>query len=171
MPFGLLAAIFSLLVNSHWDPQRGIASYYYPNDGHCGPLRADGRPFRSTDKHIAHRSLPLGLPVLVENLTNGVLVATTVRDRGPFGFCVHRTRRAPRCPPKPPPLARALPCPETHRWVIRTRLRRRECGYYRGIIDLTLPVARSLQASHFTPVRLWIPKRATWHTLLRRPDS
>jgi hypothetical protein len=175
MPFGLLSFIFAITTSytqlPSWQAVTGIASFYHPGDGHCGPYRADGRRFRKTDFHLAHRSLPLGLPVIVENLKNGLWTSVIVRDRGPFGFCVHKTRRHPHCPRSPNPLHRGRRCPRTHRWVVRTRLRRNECGYYRGVVDLTVPVARKIGAFTFTPVKLWVPKRKFWHKWLNPPNS
>lgn len=172
MLFGLLSFLLSATNTlPSWVAQPGIASLYYPGDGHCGKIRADGRRFRATDIHVAHRSLPLGIPVIVENMSTGQWTATTVQDRGPFGYCLHKTRHVPHCPRVPRTIDRGRPCPATHRWVVRTRLRRGECGYYRGVVDLTLPVARKVGIRSFAAVRLWAPKRRLWRRWLPLPDA
>ena len=130
----------------------GIASSYWPGDGMCGKQRADGKPFTASDNHIAHRWLPLGKKVWVKNLRTERWAKTTVRDRGPFGFCLYKSNG---CPQHPKKLSRGRRCPEGYKWVVRTRRRKGECGYYRGIADLTLPVARRIGATQMTPIRLW----------------
>lgn len=62
--------------------QRGDASYYHSS--------LAGRPTASGEAHdpgelvAAHRSLPFGTLVEVENLENGKTVRVRVNDRGPF---------------------------------------------------------------------------------------
>ena len=142
MLFGFFPALlvaaspFTPFANS--TPQLGVASYYYPKDGHCGKFRADGKRFLVTDEHVAHRKLPLGTPIIVENLKTGAWAVTRVRDRGPFGFCVQRSKK---CRVPPNPTVRGGPCPKTHLWAIRVRRKKNECGYYRGIVDVTRPLA------------------------------
>jgi rare lipoprotein A len=45
---------------------------------------ASGEMSGPTDLTAAHRSLPFGTNVLVENLANGLQVTVRVNDRGPF---------------------------------------------------------------------------------------
>jgi len=115
----------------------GNATAYWPGDHFCGMERADGRPFRATDTHVAHRRLPLGTPGLACNQLRCVF--TTVQDRGPFGA--------------------VRPCAETargrlvrwkgkcHRWRVQTRP---HLGWsWRGEFDLTRPVAEALKHRAF----------------------
>jgi hypothetical protein len=132
--------------------QVGIGSPYWPRDGHCGLIRADGKAFTADDDHIANRELPLGTPVLLCNLHSLHCTTTHVRDRGTFGFCQHKVQRAPRCPPPPPFWKIGRGCPRGYRYVVRTHRRRGECGYYRGIADLTLPVARRIALNGLRPI-------------------
>jgi len=120
----------------------GRATVYWPGDGMCGTHRADGRRFRSTDGHIAHRWIPLGTPGLLCSTRTGRCVLTYVGDRGPFG--------------------QIRPCSETtkgrkirwrrrcYRWRGLTRLVR---GWeWRGAFDLTRRVARSIGHRPFDQV-------------------
>ena len=58
--------------------QEGIASW------HGGGRTACGAPWRGTDLVAAHRSLPFGSRVEVENLRNGRRVTVRIIDRGPY---------------------------------------------------------------------------------------
>ncbi len=49
-----------------------------------GGKTASGEFSGPTDLTAAHRSLPFGTNVLVENLANGLQVTVRVNDRGPF---------------------------------------------------------------------------------------
>ena len=62
--------------------QQGHASYY--GDAHHGLTTASGEEFDKTAMTAAHRTLPLGSKIEVENLGNGRKVIVTVNDRGPF---------------------------------------------------------------------------------------
>lgn len=59
-------------------PQDGVASW------HGGGRTACGVVWRGTDLVAAHRSLPFGSRVEVENLTNGRRVTVRIIDRGPY---------------------------------------------------------------------------------------
>jgi hypothetical protein len=111
---------------------QGKATTYWPGDGFCGVERADGKPFRKTDSHIAHRNLPLGTRGIICN--ESLCVFTSVQDRGPFGV--------------------VKSCKETengrkikwegkcHRWKAMTKLKK---GWrYRGKFDLTKPVSDAI---------------------------
>jgi rare lipoprotein A len=68
-----------------WDqPQRevGWASWYGAR--HHGRKTASGERFSMHALTAAHRSLPLGTPVLVTNFNTGQQVHVTINDRGPF---------------------------------------------------------------------------------------
>jgi rare lipoprotein A len=62
--------------------QLGDASYYGPQ--FAGRTMANGRRFDPGSTSVAHRTLPFGTTVLVQNLANGRAVTATVEDRGPF---------------------------------------------------------------------------------------
>src|SRR6056297_472850 len=62
--------------------QKGNASWY-GREFH-GRLTASGERFDMKQYTAAHRSLPFGTVVLVENLDNGRKVKVKINDRGPF---------------------------------------------------------------------------------------
>ena len=88
----LFFAIFSLLLTGCGGParfvsapgvsQRGKASYYR-DDLHGHPT-ASGQLYDRYALTAAHRLLPFGTEILVQNLQNGKSVRVTVNDRGPF---------------------------------------------------------------------------------------
>ena len=61
---------------------RGQASYYGP--GFDGRPTASGERFNRRELTAAHRSLPFGTRVRVQNLANGRSVDVRINDRGPF---------------------------------------------------------------------------------------
>ncbi len=61
---------------------RGIASWYGPNFN--GKLTASGEVYDMNALTAAHKTLPLGTIVDVENLENHRKVRLTINDRGPF---------------------------------------------------------------------------------------
>ncbi len=61
---------------------RGEASFYGP--GFYGNRTANGEIYRLGTMTAAHRSLPFGTRVRVENLNNGKSVTVRINDRGPF---------------------------------------------------------------------------------------
>jgi rare lipoprotein A len=62
--------------------QQGRASFY--GDAHHGQTTASGDEFDKSGMTAAHRTLPLGSKIEVENLSNGRKVIVTVNDRGPY---------------------------------------------------------------------------------------
>ena len=62
--------------------QQGVASWYGPR--HHGRRTASGARFDMNAPTAAHRTLPLGTEIEVENLDNGRKVEVTVNDRGPY---------------------------------------------------------------------------------------
>jgi rare lipoprotein A len=62
--------------------QVGLASWYGP--GHHGKPTASGARFDMNAMTAAHRSLPLGTMLRVENLANGRSIVVRINDRGPF---------------------------------------------------------------------------------------
>jgi rare lipoprotein A len=61
--------------------QCGMASWYGLE---AGTRRADGGSVDANAKTAAHRSLPFGTKVKVENLENGREATVEINDRGPF---------------------------------------------------------------------------------------
>lgn len=65
--------------------ETGEASWYGGNgDGFSGKPTASGEIFNPKELTCAHRTLPLGSFLEVENLDNGKRVVVKVNDRGPF---------------------------------------------------------------------------------------
>jgi rare lipoprotein A len=62
--------------------QTGIASWYGPEEH--GKPTSSGEAFDMYAMTAAHKTLPLGSYVLVENLENGKKIIVRVNDRGPF---------------------------------------------------------------------------------------
>ena len=77
---GLLGAAAIVPVDSAKADQRGHASWY------SSPANktANGERMNPNALTAAHRSLPFGTRVLVENLSNGQSVVVRINDRGPF---------------------------------------------------------------------------------------
>ena len=77
---GLLGAAFMLPVDLAKADQLGHASWYaLPAN-----VTANGEQMNPDELTAAHRSLPFGTKVLVENLSNGRSVIVRINDRGPF---------------------------------------------------------------------------------------
>lgn len=62
--------------------ETGKASWYGP--WHHGRLTASGEVYDMNRMTAAHRTLPLGTRVIVENLDNGRTAEVRINDRGPF---------------------------------------------------------------------------------------
>lgn len=62
--------------------QQGIASWYGP--GFHGKQMANGATYNMHGLTVAHRKLPLGTHVCIQNPENGKAVFATVTDRGPY---------------------------------------------------------------------------------------
>jgi rare lipoprotein A len=79
---GILASCTKKPVASGSPSQIGVASWYgHPFDGRP---TASGEIFDMEKMTAAHRTLPLGTVVRVQNLVNNQLVQVRVNDRGPF---------------------------------------------------------------------------------------
>jgi rare lipoprotein A len=77
---GLLGAATMLPIDYAKADQLGHASWYsLPSN-----ITANGEQMNPNELTAAHRSLPFGTKVLVENLTNGRSVVVRINDRGPF---------------------------------------------------------------------------------------
>ena len=64
--------------------EEGMASWYGGGDGFAGRPTASGEIFNPAQLTAAHRTLPLGTWLEVENLENHRKVIVKVNDRGPF---------------------------------------------------------------------------------------
>jgi rare lipoprotein A len=77
---GLLGAAALLPIDHAKADQLGHASWYsLPAN-----ITANGEQMNPNELTAAHRSLPFGTKVLVENLSNGRSVVVRINDRGPF---------------------------------------------------------------------------------------
>ncbi|MFN8576826.1 MAG: septal ring lytic transglycosylase RlpA family protein [Candidatus Sericytochromatia bacterium] len=72
----------SLSVRSSSSSQVGYSSWY--GSGFHGRPTASGEAYNMYKFTAAHRTLPLGTPILVTNLANGRSVMVKVNDRGPY---------------------------------------------------------------------------------------
>src|SRR5438128_497983 len=64
--------------------ETGVASTYGEGDGFEGNRTACGQVFRTSVAQIAHKSLPCGTAVRVEDTNTGRSVEAVVTDRGPY---------------------------------------------------------------------------------------
>lgn len=76
---GLVAAAVTMPFGVAKADQVGHASWYALTS-----QTASGEAMNPTELTAAHRSLPFGTRVLVENLSNGRSVVVRINDRGPF---------------------------------------------------------------------------------------
>jgi rare lipoprotein A len=76
---GLLGAALMLPAGVAGAEQVGHASWYALTS-----QTANGERMNPNELTAAHRSLPFGTKVLVENLSNGKSVVVRINDRGPF---------------------------------------------------------------------------------------
>lgn len=77
--------------------EEGISSWYGGNgDGFAGRPTASGETFDPTQMTAAHKTLPLGTHIEVENLENHRKAIVRINDRGPFirGRILDLSRRA-----------------------------------------------------------------------------
>jgi rare lipoprotein A (peptidoglycan hydrolase) len=119
----------------------GRASYYGQTERWRGLPTASGEAFDPDVFAAAHRTLPFGTKLLVENMANGKTVLVKVNDRGPFGMVDENGewwagRRY-----------------KDGLWRVRNRAYERKTlteqpGPYRAVIDLTPAAARKI--SHRT---------------------
>jgi len=65
-----------------WHSEKGLASYY--GKAFQGKKTASGERFSQTDMTAAHRKLPLGTKVMVENIETGDKIEVKITDRGPY---------------------------------------------------------------------------------------
>ncbi len=68
-------------VSENWSEQ-GVASWYGP--GFNGKRTASGEVYDMEEMTAAHKRLPFGTRVQVQNLDNGLRTEVRINDRGPF---------------------------------------------------------------------------------------
>jgi len=114
----LLAALFGL-ATMHYD--RGLATRFGDPGDHL-----TGKHLSCTHEHIqpgqlvcAHRTLPCGTTLILENPRTGRFALCEVLDRGPFGAIM-----------------------PTGQWGVK--IHKNEPGDWRGILDLSPAVAQAL---------------------------
>ncbi|HEY5868815.1 MAG TPA: septal ring lytic transglycosylase RlpA family protein [Candidatus Tectomicrobia bacterium] len=78
----MLALMGTSIQADPWYREQGLASYY--GKGFHGRTAADGDRFSQHEMTAAHRQLPLGTKVMVENRTTGEQVEVKITDRGPY---------------------------------------------------------------------------------------
>jgi rare lipoprotein A len=76
------------LHTERWYSEKGLASYY--GKEFQGKKTASGERFSPTDMTAAHRKLPLGTKVMVENLETGEKTEVKIIDRGPYADSTRR---------------------------------------------------------------------------------
>jgi rare lipoprotein A (peptidoglycan hydrolase) len=64
--------------------EAGVASTYGEGDGFEGNLTACGQVFRTVVVQVAHKTLPCGTMLRIEDTDTGRSVVATVTDRGPY---------------------------------------------------------------------------------------
>lgn len=132
----LLVAAFFGLTTMHYD--RGLATRFGdPNDHWDGKqLSCTHEKLQPGELVCAHRTLPCGTTLILENPRNGRFALCSVLDRGPFGAI--------------------LP---TGRWGLK--IHKRDPGAWRGILDLSPAVARALGHNGRERIRVFYQRVAT----------
>ncbi len=81
-PYKVRGVTYHPLLSAEGFIEEGEASWYGP--GFHGKLTANGEVYNQNGMTAAHKYLPLGTYVYVQNLENGKMVYLKVNDRGPF---------------------------------------------------------------------------------------
>jgi rare lipoprotein A len=102
--------------------QLGLASWY-GNGAFHGDTTASGEPFDPSLHTCAHRTLPFQTVILIENPSNGRRAWCRINDRGPYGTTD----------------AEGV-------WTIETDMSTPTA--WRGILDMSIAVARRLGTTH-----------------------
>ena len=148
IPYLLATAVFTFTWQIPIHPratrvQVGLATVYWPGDGHSGKVCADGKPFTKERCHIAHRSWPMGSKVRVCSKKTRRCTITYIGDRGPFGACDDKGLRE------------NFAC--RGRWTVK--IHRRDPGTWRGIADLSKCVWRKIGGPGLQVIQLELLKR------------
>ncbi len=79
----VISTLYSAIRFSEYNyTELGTASYYA--DFFEGRITANGEVFSQSKFTAAHRTLPFGTEVRVENTANGKSIVVVINDRGPF---------------------------------------------------------------------------------------
>ncbi len=115
----------------------GMASRFGdPGDLYAGEHLSCTRQKMGPNQMVcAHRTLPCGTPIVVENIRNGRIAVCAVADRGPYGAIM-----------------------KSGRWHIKRH--EKDPGTWRGLIDLSPSMAKALAFNGFENVRLFYPTSA-----------
>ena len=124
------------------EDDKGLATRYgTPGDKWLsGPLACgDGsQTIWNTQNVCAHRFLPCGTLLIVENLRTDQRTWCKVWDRGPYGAYVYDESG-------------------NRKWVVKKR--RGDPGEWRGILDMSPDVSLSMGHNGFEKVRFWTERR------------
>jgi hypothetical protein len=133
--------VILLLLLTGFFAESGKATIYYPGDGHCGTIKANGKTFKRTDSHIAHRWLPLGTSGVLCNLRTKRCTRTIVEDRGPWGAVIPcaRYKKDPTSRFPARKIGRGKRCR-----VWQTQIKLKDGWSRRGSFDITVPVAKAI---------------------------
>jgi len=128
------------------DAERGVATRFGdPGDPLAGDhLYCTGQKIGPTTLGCAHRTLPCGTVIMLENPRTGRFAVCEVLDRGPFGAKL-----------------------DSGEWAFK--IKKSDPGKWRGIIDLTPAVAEALDHNGRERVRLFYhaPQRNEHRTTRR----
>jgi rare lipoprotein A len=80
--YAVLGLLSARVQADPWHSERGHASYY--GKEFQGKKTASGERFSPKEMTAAHRKLPLGTKVMVENLETGEKTEVKITDRGPY---------------------------------------------------------------------------------------
>src|SRR5262245_10721723 len=86
--YAVLVLLSARVQAESWYSERGLASYY--DKEFQGKKTANGERFSPKEMTAAHRNLPLGTKVMVENLETGAKTEVKITDRGPYADMKHR---------------------------------------------------------------------------------
>lgn len=131
----LLTALIALFMSAPPPPTPCNASIFGWEDDELkgGEAVCLHRELGPDDIGIAHRDLPCGTRVKLENPRTGKVVVAKVVDHGPYGANVGR------------------------RWVIKRKAS--DPGIWRGCVDLTIKTARLLKHNGFEPIIMTVVQK------------
>jgi len=134
----LIGLLLSAVMPYSYTPPRGkpevglVTRYGDPGDKY-GSGRMACKPHPYVDQYMmgcAHRTLPCGTVLFLENPRTGMRTYCTVMDRGPYGAM--------------------------HEGKWRIKIRPSDPGKWRGILDITPAVSRALGHNGFEYLKVWV---------------